>query len=64
MNTWLFLDVDGVLNNESTKDLTPEGFRGLDEDLAKLDKKILFAVTHEDQAREFLHFHLLIFEER
>lgn len=38
--------------------------RGLDEDLAKLDKKILFAVTHEDQTREFLHFHLLIFEER
>ena len=38
--------------------------RGLNEDLAKLDRKILFAVTHEDQTREFLHFHLLICEER
>lgn len=50
MNTWLFLDVDGVLNNESTKDLTPEGFRGLDE-----DKIVLLAgFVHEIGARVVL----------
>ena len=31
MTTRIFLDIDGVLNCESTKDLTPEGFTGLDE---------------------------------
>ena len=50
MNTWLFLDVDGVLNNEITKDLTPEGFRGLDE-----DKIVLLAgFVHEIGARVVL----------
>lgn len=38
--------------------------RELDKDLAKDDMKILFAVTHEDQTKEFLHFHLLICKER
>lgn len=38
--------------------------RELDKDLAKDDMKILFAVTHEDQTKEFLHFHLLISKER
>ena len=50
MTTWVFLDVDGVLNNESTKDLTPEGFRGLDE-----DKIVLLAgFVHEIGARVVL----------
>jgi hypothetical protein len=30
--TWVFLDVDGVLNDYSTKDRTPNGFVGLDDD--------------------------------
>ena len=38
--------------------------RELEKELAKKDMKFLFAVTHEDQTREFLHFHLLICKER
>lgn len=50
MNTWLFLDVDGVLNNESTKDVTPEGFRGLDDDKLAL----LAGFVHETGAEVVL----------
>jgi len=34
----LFLDIDGVLNNEHTKELSVTGFRGLDLRLVKLFK--------------------------
>ena len=43
---WIFLDVDGVLNCTSTKELTPEGFIGVE------DKKIrlLADFVHEIKA--------------
>lgn len=45
--TWVFLDVDGVLNCSSTKEITPNGFTGVE------DKKIalLAALVHETEAR-------------
>jgi len=46
-NVTIYLDVDGVLNCESTKDVTPEGFRGLD-----AEKIVLFAgFVHEIGAK-------------
>lgn len=33
---WVFLDVDGVLNDDRTEDRTPNGFAGLDEDKVAL----------------------------
>ena len=34
--TWVFLDVDGVLNCSGTKELSPEGFTGVDDKKIKL----------------------------
>ena len=47
IKTWVFLDVDGVLNCNSTKKITPNGFTGVE------DKKIalLAAFVHETDAR-------------
>ena len=44
---WVFLDVDGVLNDDRTEDRTPNGFAGLDEDKVAL----LADFVHETGAR-------------
>lgn len=38
----IFLDIDGVLNNQKTKAITPEGYIGIDNDLLK---KLAFIVA-------------------
>lgn len=55
--TWIFLDVDGVLNCSSTTELTPEGFTGVEDGkialLAELVRetgaKVVLTSTWKDQ---------------
>ena len=37
----IFCDVDGVLNNESTSELTPNGYRGVSDKLIRNLRKIV-----------------------
>lgn len=56
-DVWVFLDVDGVLNCESTRDQTPEGFRGLDGDklallagfVQEISAEVVLTSTWKDQ---------------
>ena len=47
MTTWVFLDVDGVLNCNSTKEVTPNGFAGVED----IKIALLADFVHETGAR-------------
>lgn len=56
--TWIFLDVDGVLNCSSTTELTPEGFTGVEDGkiallaelVREISAKVVLNSTWKDQS--------------
>ena len=48
--------------NEAILEEVTDIMRGLNEELARENKRIMLGITHEDQIREYMHFHLLIYD--